>query len=239
MSALKFYEVSQGTVAHRRLRAGRPTASNFHRIVTPKGEPSKQALPYLYRLVAERLLNDVLDEDHLSYVKAVQDGIKREPQAIAMFNFMNEIRIEPGGFCTTDDGRVGASPDGMLKGMKEAIEVKCPAPQTQIRYLLHGPEDDYRAQVQGQLMVGGFQAVHFFSYHPQMPPYHKVTLPDRLYIDTLRSALSSFCDTLDVLTEQAQRIGAYVRTKLDVESGEQVFRLVDPSKEEARNGSEV
>lgn len=239
---MKFYDVQQGSAKWYALRIGRPTASNFHRIVTPKGEPSRQALAYMYRLVAERMLNETLDDD-ISFVKYVRDGKEREPQAVALFDFLNEIRLEPGGFCTTDDGRLGASPDRLLKGMMEAVEVKCPAPQTQTKYLLDGPDDDYRAQVQGHMLVGGFQAVHFFTYHPQMPPYHKITLPDRHYMTALQSALNAFCDALDVMTERAKRIGAYVKTRqvetpFDVEYGEVPLQIVDPNNEVNR-GSEI
>ena len=53
---MKFFPVQQGSAQWYELRVGRPTSSNFHKIVTGKGEPSKQAIKYLYRLVAERLL---------------------------------------------------------------------------------------------------------------------------------------------------------------------------------------
>lgn len=237
---MKYYNVEQGSAKWYQVRLGRPTASNFHRILTPKGEPSKQALAYMYRLTAERLLNETLDDD-IGYVSYVRDGREREPQAVALFNFLNEIQLEPGGFVTTDDGRIGASPDRLLKGMMEAVEIKCPAPQTQIKYLLEGPDDDYRAQVQGQIMVGEFQAVHFFTYHPQMPHFHKVTLPDRHYIVALRAALNAFCDALDVMYERARRIGAYVKTRqietpFDVSYGEQPLRIVNP---EVERGSKI
>lgn len=213
---MKFYAVEQGSAAWYALRIGRPTASNFHRIVTPKGEPSKQAVAYMYRLVAERLLNETLDDD-IGFVQWVKDGREREPQAVATFEFTNELRVEPGGFVTTDDGRLGASPDRILKGLREGVEVKCPAPQTQIKYLLDGPGDDYRAQVQGHMLVADmFQAVHFYAWHPQMPPYHKITLPDHRYQSALRGALNAFCDALDVMTERAKLLGAYVVMKRPV-----------------------
>ena len=157
---------------------------------------------------------------------------------MALFDFTNEVRLEPGGFVTTDDGRLGSSPDRVLKGMKEAVEIKCPAPQTQTRYLLDGPGDDYRAQVQGHLLVGEFQACHFYTYHPQMPPYHKITLPDRHYMAALQSALNAFCDALDVMTARARSLGVYVVTRqvetpFDVEYGEKPLRIVNP---EVRDG---
>lgn len=188
---------------------GRPTASMFHKIVTPGGKPSAQAVKYLYRLVAERLLHDTMD-DQIGYMQWVEWGKVNEGNAVAQFNFTNEVQCEPGGFVTTDDGRVGASPDRTLRGLTEGVEVKCPAPWTQVEYLLDGPGDDYRPQVQGHLLVAdAFRAVHFYAWHPQMPPLHKVTLPDRSYQAILRSALSTFCDALDIATERARMLGAY------------------------------
>lgn len=239
---MKFYDVSQGSEAWYRLRLGRPTASNFHRIVTAKGEPSKQAMAYLYRLTAERLLNETLD-DELGFVSYVRDGREREPQAVALFNFMNEVELQPGGFITTNDGRIGASPDRTLKGMKEGVEIKCPAPQTQIKYLLDGPGDDYRAQVQGHLLVADmFQAVHFYTYHPQMPPYHKVTVPDRHYQVALRGALNAFCDALEVMYERAKGLGAYAVTRAAVTPaelayGEPQIKIVNPEIGDADGGA--
>ncbi|HEX3524858.1 MAG TPA: YqaJ viral recombinase family protein [Stellaceae bacterium] len=205
---MKFYRVEQGSADWYNLRLGRPTSSNFHKIVTPKGAPSAQAVKYLYRLVAERLLHETTD-DQLAYVDWVQRGKEQEPNAVAQFNFTNEVQLEPGGLFTTDDGRMACSPDRLLRGGAEGVEVKCPAPWTQIEYLLEGPGDEYRPQVQGQMLIAEFRAVHFYSFHPQMPPLHKVTPPDRAYQGVLRSALSSFCDVLDVTTERARMLGAY------------------------------
>jgi hypothetical protein len=238
---MKFYDVEQGSERWYSLRLGRPTSSNFHRIVTPKGEPSRQSVAYLYRLVAERLLHETLD-DELGFVRYVREGQEKEPQAVALFEFVNEMKLEPGGFVTTNDGRLGASPDRMLNDMKEGVEVKCPAPQTQMKYLLEGPGDDYRAQVQGHLLVADrFQAVHFFSYHPQMPPFHKITLIDRHYQMALRSALNAFCDALDVCTERARSLGAYVVTRRvltpeELAYGDPSLKIVNP---EVERGSEV
>jgi YqaJ-like viral recombinase domain len=206
---MKVYRVAQGSAEWYKLRAGRPTASNFHKIITPKGAPSAQAIKYMYRLIAERLLNETMD-DELGFVQWIGRGKEQEPNACATFEFLNEVPLEPGGFITSNDGRIGASPDRMVKGNREGVEVKCPSPWVQIQYLLDGPGDDYRPQVQGHLLAADeFQAVHFWSWHPQMPPLHRVTLRDRGYQPLLASALDTFCDNLDRATERARALGAY------------------------------
>lgn len=233
---MKLYRVEQGSVGWYRLRLGKPTSSNFHKIVTPKGEPSKQAVKYLYRLLAERLLNETCD-DEIGFVKWVANGKENEPYAVKQFEFVNEVELEPGGFVTTNDGRIGASPDRIFKGHKESLEIKSPAPWTQLQYLLEGPDDAYIAQTQGHLLVGDeFEAVHFYSYNPRTPPFHKVILRDNRYQALLAAALTKFCDILDQQTERARALGAFavvghVETPADIayQADEYVqLRLVNP-----------
>jgi hypothetical protein len=210
---MKLYRVEQGSVDWYRLRLGKPTSSNFHRIVTPKGEPSKQAVKYLYRLVAERLLNETMD-DEIGFVKWVASGKEQEPYAVKQFEFVNDVELEPGGFVTSDDGRIGASPDRIFKGYKQSLEIKSPAPWTQLQYLLEGPDDAYIAQTQGHLLVGdGFDAVHFYSYNPRTPPFHQVVRRDPRYQGILAAALDAFCDQLDNATVRARALGAFSRVR--------------------------
>jgi hypothetical protein len=223
---MKFYAVEQGSLEWYRLRLGRPTASNFHKIVTPTGKASGQAQKYLYRLVCERLLNETAD-DEIGFVKWVGQGKEREPDAVRQFELVNDVRLEPGGFVTTNDGRLGASPDRLLRSKRitEAFEFKCPAPWTQLRYLLEGPEADYRPQVQGHLLVGDeFEGVHFYAYHPQTPPFHWMTLPDRPFQAVLASALDMFCDVLDTTTERARSLGIYVVSRNFETPGERAYQ---------------
>jgi YqaJ-like viral recombinase domain len=211
---MKLYRVEQGSVDWYRLRLGKPTSSNFHRIVTPLGAPSKQAVKYLYRLVAERLLNETMD-DEIGFVKWVASGKENEPFAVKQFEFVNEVELEPGGFVTSDDGRIGASPDRIFKGHKQSLEIKSPAPWTQLQYLLEGPDDAYIAQTQGHLLVGdGFDAVHFYSYNSRTPPFHQVVRRDPRYQGILAAALDTFCDSLDKMTERARALGAFSRVRI-------------------------
>jgi hypothetical protein len=234
------HRVEQGSALWYRLRLGKPTSSNFHKIVTPAGAPSKQAIKYLYRLVAERLLNETMD-DEIGFVRWVAQGKEQEPYAVKQFEFVNEIQLEPGGFVTTNDGRIGASPDRIFKGHKESLEIKSPAPWTQLQYLLDGPDDAYIAQTQGHLLVGDeFDCVHFYSYNARTPPYHKVILRDPRFQSILAAALDQFCDVLDRQTERARALGAFavvrnVETPSDIayQSDEYVqLRLINPEEDD-------
>src|ERR1700750_977546 len=51
-----FHDVAQYSEEYDRLKIGIPTSSNFHKIVTPQGKPSKQWRQYACILIAEPLL---------------------------------------------------------------------------------------------------------------------------------------------------------------------------------------
>jgi hypothetical protein len=204
----KIHRVDQGTPEWYALRIGIPTASMFHKIITPGGKPSAQARGYMYRLIAERLLNEQM-ESGLDRIEHIERGKMDEPNARAQLSFTHNLELEPVGFVTDDAGRMGCSPDRLVAGSPEAVEIKCPAPWTQIGYLLDGPGDDYRPQVQGQMLVGEFEKVHFYSWHRQMPPKYLITNRDEKYIAVLFGLLDRFLDELDAETARARKMGSY------------------------------
>jgi hypothetical protein len=149
------------------LRAGIPTASEFHRIVTPGGKPSRQAEGYLYSLLAEYVVGHPITGPETDWM---QRGQELEDEAIKAYEFQTGVETQPGGFITLDSGLVGCSPDRLV-GKDGLLEIKCPKESTHVGYLLTGQlEDDYRPQLQGQLWVAERAWVDVVSYHPQMPP---------------------------------------------------------------------
>jgi hypothetical protein len=204
----KIHRVDQGTTEWHLLRIGKPTASMFHKIITPGGKPSSQARDYMFRLIAERLLNEQM-EDGVGRLEWIERGKVREPDAAAQLSFTHNLDLEPVGFVTDDDNRLGCSPDRLVVGRREAVEIKCPAPWTQIGYMLDGPGNDYRPQVQGQLLIGEFDRVHFYSWHDRMPPVYAITGRDEKYIAVLGDLLERFVDELDAETLRARRMGSF------------------------------
>lgn len=205
---MKIHKFAQGSLDWYKARLGIPTSSKFDKIVTPGGKISAQADKYAYRLIAERLLRETMDD--FSGTQWMERGKEIEPDAVAQFQYTQGVELVEVGFITSDDGRLGCSPDRLVKGHPQAVEIKCPTPWTQIQYLLEGPGDDYRPQVQGQLLIGGFDLVHFYSYHPRMPPVYVENYRDAMFQVQLRSALGRFLDALDRMTERARSLGAYV-----------------------------
>jgi YqaJ-like viral recombinase domain len=190
--------------------------------VTPaKGELSKSSVKYAYRLITERLLNTPLES--VEGQGWMDRGKELEPMAVKQYEFVTELETEPVGFITTDDGLIGASPDRLIKGRAIGLEIKSPASQTHLGYLLDGPGTAYRPQVQGQLYVAELERADFYSYHPRMPAYTLATRRDEPYIKLLAAALAAFNEQLYAMTERARSLGvfqAYERILTPIEKEE-------------------
>ena len=214
---MKFLQVDQNTDEWRKARLGMPTSSNFHLIITPEGEPTKgrtklvgnkERRAYLFRLVAERILG-VPMPPRFEGNEYTERGIEMEPRAVAALEKVLGATMNDGGVAISDDGRYGCSPDRIFRsadGMM-GVEVKCPAPWTHIGYMIDGPGEKYKPQVQGQILTAHFRAVHFWSYHPSFAPVHIVTFPDEAYIRKLSNLLSLFCLELDATEAWVRRHG--------------------------------
>lgn len=213
---MKIIPVQPGSPQWFACRKGIPTASRFHEILTPTGKlaSNDKARRCAYQLVSERLLNESMQT--VKETDWMIHGKNMEPNALAHFQFVYEVALEPIGFVTTNDGRAGASPDAHIVGTKQYAEIKCPAPWTHLGYLLDGPGTDYRPQVQGQLWVCEAEAVHFFSYHPQMPAYHVVVKRDDQYIALLAKAVTDFCDMCDEMEAKARTLGHYMPSRISL-----------------------
>lgn len=188
--------LKQGSPDWNMARAGIPTASEFDRILTPGGAPSKQAEAYLYRLVAERITG--YPSESIS-TAAMQAGHEREPEAAAWYEFQSGIKPALCGLCLTDDGRVGASLDRFL-GDDGVLELKCPQPAKQCEYLLDPAKlaAVYKSQVQGQLFVSGRRYAHLVSYCPGFQHCMVEIVRDEPYLAALGAALGAFSDQLDL-----------------------------------------
>lgn len=209
---MKFHGVEQYTEEWKRVRMGIPTASNFYLFITPGGKPTtpdnKERRKYLYRLVAERILEEPMPprfegNEHTEHGHAMED------KAARVFGDLVVANLEPGGFMTADSGRYGCSLDRLMQsGVRyTGVEIKAPAAWTHIQYLIEGPGDRYRPQVQGQLLVSEFQSVHFWSWHPRFAPVHIIVEPDERYMTRLRQELDLFCEELDKTEDWVRRQG--------------------------------
>lgn len=209
---MKFTPIEHHSEGWYKKRLGMPTASQFGRIITPGGsfKMSAQAPLYKAELIAERIFGRQMERD-ISDLPAVRHGVETEAEAVRML----EERIGPllpGGFWTDDAERYGCSPDRFLmKGnRREVAEVKCPYEiPRHIKNLLYGPDDSYRAQLQGQLLITRADVAHFWSFHPNCPPAYKRVERDEPFLRVLDTLLDQFCDELESDYQRALAAGVW------------------------------
>lgn len=158
----KHYKVSQNTEDWYNLRLGRFTASSFKDHFLSK--QTKGFEKVIYKAAFERVTGELPESFSSEYM---QRGHDLEPVAIDFYEKETFEIVEKGGFFTLGDW-VGASPDGLV-GENGIIEVKCPAYNTMINYIIKGTLPTiYKWQVYGQLWVTGRDWCDFIAYHPNL-----------------------------------------------------------------------
>jgi len=203
------HNVDQGSAAWHQLRARIPTASQFHRVITPaRLKASEARWKYAVEIIAARVLN--WQPESLDKIEHIEAGKNKEPMAVSQLEFTTGLQTRRVGFITTDDGRFGASPDRLTTptGLT-TIEVKCPTVPTHLQYLLLGHDDAYVCQVQGQLWVAEADKAIFYSFHERMPPYLIETVRDAAFIKSLADRLNQFHHEVAVLEDRARSLGIY------------------------------
>jgi hypothetical protein len=223
---VKLYtDVVQRSPAWWDLRRGRPTASEFHRILTPAKEEYGTAgvKSYIHELCSQTFASwapPVMTETPNN--PAMRHGERTEPEARRYFEMETGYSVATVGFVTTDDERFGCSPDGLLNFggafSPAGLELKCPQPHTQVKYLLAGVlPREYKMQVHGSMAITGADHWHFLSYAPCMDP---------LLLRVERSDLTDrLAAALDRFWEQYTEALATLH-KCPVSSGVDVRRLI-------------
>ena len=190
----KFHDIPQNNDDWLNMRMGRFTASAFKELFGTKTNVGyKKAI---YRLAYERLTGESPEEMFQSeYMKR---GHELEPFAVESYEERNMVETSPGGFWTLGD-RIGASPDRHV-GDDGMLEIKCPAYNTQIDYLLSGKLPSvYKWQVVGQMYVADRDWVDFFSYHPKLAPLQvRVNRDEKLESELVK--------TLEASIEAAEKV---------------------------------
>lgn len=166
---MKIIDCKQGSGQWLAARAGVITASEFDSLMTPlwKKKTGETPQTYIVRKVAEACMGIPLT-DPSAWV--MDQGVILESEAIPWLEFTHSLSVQRVGFVTSDDGRIGCSPDGLI-GDDGGIEIKCPQPTAHVKYLLAGSvPPDYLAQVHGSMYVTGRRWWKFLSYSRQFPP---------------------------------------------------------------------
>lgn len=128
------------------------------------------------QLVLERITGRSQDRGFVN--AAMQDGIDREPDALALYEAtMTDRAVMPVGFVAHDSLLAGCSPDGVIGDFEGLVEAKCPIPATHLDYLRTGVvPQDYLKQIVHNLWITGAQWCDWISFHPEFPEHLQLKL---------------------------------------------------------------
>ena len=172
----------QGTEEWLAARLGRPSASQFHKLITATGKPSSSADGYINAMIIERISGMSAP---VFVTQWMTRGNELEPDARNLYTLITDNEVQEVGFILDNSGEFGCSPDGLI-GEDGGIEVKCPAPSNHDKWSDKGvcPTKHY-AQVQGCMLITERKWWDFMSYHPEKDPFIVRVERDEEFIDKL------------------------------------------------------
>ena len=183
----------QGTEEWFAARMGKPSASNFGKLITATGKPSTSADGYINQLIAERLTGQsepFYQNEHMAR------GTELEPEAREAYEFITGYTVTEHGFILDDSEEFGCSPDGIVEFITQActgLEIKCPAANTMVKYM-RDPQSlvkAYYQQIQGCMLVTNASSWDAFAYHPEMPHVLVTVKRNEEYINQLAEQVKS------------------------------------------------
>lgn len=195
-----FHDVQQGSEEWHKLRLGVPTASNFSKVMTPKTmKMSASADKFIASLIGEKLSPYLPERAETFTNRAMQWGQQTEDEARRFYAMERNVTPTNGGFCLTDCGRLGSSPD-FLVGDDGCGELKCPEAGTHVGWLLDGGlPDDHKVQVHGHLIVTGRAYCDFMSYSIGLPPLLVRVEPDLFTLKLSEMLFQEFLPRYELL----------------------------------------
>jgi len=214
---MKIHDVEQRSEAWYRLRAGKPTASEFSKIVTSTGDPSKSASGYAITLAVELFAGKPLDAWEGN--NWTERGREMEDEAIRLYEFANDTAVEKIGFVTNDMETMGCSPDGFV-GDKGLVEIKALKAENHAKTIIYYQKNgkcppDYIQQTQGQLMICGRQWADLVFYHPELPLLVIRQTPIFALVASLTSAIPEVMKERDVVLAALKRQAAPVTNEVN------------------------
>ena len=178
-------------------RRGLPTASGADRIITVSGKPSASADAYIAELIDEivRPMEKRSDEEQKAQFhgnRHTERGHTMEPKAVGWFQFVTGLDVRSVGLILRDDGLAACSPDALVAGDSEGLEIKAPEGKKHALWMLgESLPDEHKQQVHFSLAVTGLSAWHFLSYCPGYKPF-RVRVEADAYTAKVKAALEDF-----------------------------------------------
>lgn len=202
------HDCEQGTPEWLAARFGIVTASEIKTVMSKgrsKNAPSKIRADYMMKLLSERVTGE--RSDGFAGNRNTERGHVHEPEARALYGFLNDVDPEPVGFITDDMRTCGASPDSLV-GLSGLNEIKSKLPHIHIPVMLTNEVPaEHLPQIQTQLWIAEREWCDFISYWPELP-----LVVIRVYRD--EAAIKSISEAVDIFNEELNQLEQTVRAMM-------------------------
>lgn len=202
-----YRDILQGDGEWLKLRIGRVTASDLHRLVDSKFELRTGETPktLLYEKAAEAIRGQPLPGFH-SWVTDQGQELEDEARRWVAFHFDALHRFQRVGFVETDHGLFGCSPDALLDD-DGGLELKCPQAVSHIRYLVEQRLPlEYVQQVHGSLYATGRQWWKFVSFNRNFKAFVITVQRDEEICAKIEKAVAAFAAKLQAAVAQLRTV---------------------------------
>lgn len=193
---MKIFDMPQGSSEWVQARLGVVTASEIDALVTPLWKPrtGEGVETYLFRKLSEKTIGW---RPEFAGTFEMNQGNIIETIALPWFNFTYDANARRVGFCLSDDGRSGCSPDALI-GDDNGLEIKSPQPPQHLKYLIRGEvPPEYLAQVHFSMLVTGRPRWTFLSFSRHFPSLVVEVKRDERIQEILRTTLDAFLVKFD------------------------------------------
>lgn len=200
MRKLNLNQPEQRTYDWHRSRLGNWTGSEIYKLMgkgRSKSEKfSETAKSYIIKVLSERMLNaDVVNDDDLfglylnqvsTWSKALEWGVEHEEEARKLYEKKTGNEVTAVSSIAHESIEFyAASPDGIVMKADKVVEIKCPLPETFVRYKLmiadgndlKAVKPEYYWQVMAEMDCTGASSCDFTVYSPFIgSPLHIATI---------------------------------------------------------------
>lgn len=167
--------IAENTPEWFQARCGLATASLLNAVMSDDKSGKGPGKPF-FTLVDEKVV-EILEGSprQTPTTWAMQRGVELEPVALAVYAAQVGMSVEKPGLLLIDSPRFGASPDA-IRSDGVLVEVKCPDSPARLLKACRGDIEEYRDQVQGQMLVTGAKRCDLVIFNDRFPPDIALTI---------------------------------------------------------------
>jgi putative phage-type endonuclease len=176
--------------------------TGISKIITSKGDRSKQRSDYLYEKASQILTGK---SKPLFKTYEMQWGTDHEPEARDLFSLIKNTTVLECAMIWSDESKTNhVSPDGyFIIDEESGLEIKCPMLKNHVKYLENGKlPTAYILQVQSSLALTGWKSWWFMSYFPDVKPFILKVERDESLIKIIKAEVKIFLRDLNNLIKE-------------------------------------